>query len=241
MPGGDFVMKDWLKIIPPEELKTYQSAGFVPNPDIGQKPCLIVVDVTYGFTGSEGLTLAEAVAEFHTACGPAAWETMPNIARLIELFRSLDRPIVFTRSDLSATVFAGKATASKRAGRPPQRFNEFPPAITPGEGEWVLEKTKASAFFQTPLSAYLIKQGVDTAVVCGVSTSGCVRASAVDAFSHGFKTIVVDDCCFDRSYFAHCANLFDLQAKYAAVLSLDELREVLDPGAAEPARRRARG
>jgi hypothetical protein len=97
----------------------------------------------------------------------------------------------------------------------------------------VLEKTKASAFFQTPLSAYLIKQGVDTAVVCGVSTSGCVRASAVDAFSHGFITIVVDDCCFDRSHFAHCANLFDLQAKYAAVLSLEELRDILTPVAAE--------
>jgi maleamate amidohydrolase len=233
-------MKDWLKMIPAEELKTYRSAGFVPDPDIGQKPCLIVVDVTYGFTGSEGLSLDEAVAEFHTACGPAAWEAMPRIGRLIELFRSLRLPIVFTRSDLSATAFTGKATTSKRAGRPPEKFNEFPPAVIPREGEWVLEKTKASCFFQTPLSAYLVKQGVDTAVVCGVSTSGCVRASAVDAFSHGFKTIVVDDCCFDRSYFAHCANLFDLQAKYAAVLSLGELRQVLDPGAAEPARRQAR-
>ena len=65
--------------------------------------------------------------------------------------------------------------------------------------------------------------------MCGVSTSGCVRASAVDAFSHGFATLVVDDCCFDRSYFAHCANLFDLQAKYASVLSLDELDRLLRP------------
>jgi nicotinamidase-related amidase len=77
----------------------------------------------------------------------------------------------------------------------------------------------------------LIKQGVDTTVLCGVSTSGCVRASAVDAFSHGFKTIVVDDCCFDRSHFAHCANLFDLHAKYAAILSLEELRDMFAPAA----------
>jgi maleamate amidohydrolase len=234
-------MKEWLKAIPAEELKTYRSAGFVSDTNIGQKPCLIVVDMTYGFTGSEGLTLEEAVKEFHTACGPASWEAMQRIVRLIELFRGLRRPIVFTRSDLTATAFAGKATTSKRTGRPAPRFNEFPPAIAPRDGEWVLEKTKASAFFQTPLSAYLIKQGVDTAVVCGVSTSGCVRASAVDAFSHGFRTIVVDDCCFDRSYFAHCANLFDLQAKYAAVLSLHELQQVLDPRSAEPARLKARG
>jgi nicotinamidase-related amidase len=153
----------------------------------------------------------------------------------------MGRPVVFTRSDLTATAYTGKATTSKRTGRPPEKFNEFPPAVKPREGEWVLEKTKASCFFQTPLSAYLVKQGIDTAVVCGVSTSGCVRASAVDAFSHGFRTIVVDDCCFDRSYFAHCANLFDLQAKYSAVLSLEELQQVLAPGAREPARRQARG
>jgi len=233
-------MKEWMKVIPAEELKTYQRAGFVPDTEVGQKPCLIVVDVTYGFTGSEGLSLEEAVAEFHTACGPAAWEAMPRVADLIELFRTLSLPIVFTRSDLSATPFTGKATNSKRRTQPPPRFNEFPPPITPRQGEWVLEKTKASCFFHTPLTAYLVKQGVDTAVVCGVSTSGCVRASAVDAFSHGFRTIVVDDCCFDRSAFAHAANLFDLQAKYAAVLSLAELRELIAPEAAEPVQRRAR-
>ena len=234
-------MKNWMKTIPAEELKTYRSAGFVSNMELGQKPCLIVVDVTYGFTGSEELTLDEAVAEFHTACGPAAWEAMPRISRLIDLFRGLRLPVVFTRSDLSATAFTGKATTSKRSGRPAAKFNECPPVIAPRHDEWVLEKTKASCFFQTPLTAYLIKQGVDTAVVCGVSTSGCVRASVVDAFSHGFRTVVVDDCCFDRSYFAHCANLFDLQAKYAAILSLDELERILESGAAEPARRQARG
>ena len=229
-------MKAWLKLIPADERKTYERAGFVSNVEIGPKPCLIVVDVTYGFTGSEGLTLEEAVAEFHTACGPAGWEAMPRIVRLIELFRKLNRPIVFTRSDLDATTFAGKATNSRRKEKPPPKFNAFPPALAPRESEWVLEKTKASAFFQTPLSAYLIKQGVDTTVVCGVSTSGCVRASAVDAFSHGFKTVVVDDCCFDRSHFAHCANLFDLQAKYATVLSLEELEGILAPASIEPMR-----
>ena len=232
-------MKEWLRVVPEEERKTYQSAGFVSNLEIGERPCLIVVDVTYGFTGSEGLTLEAAVAEFHTACGPAGWEAMPRIARLIELFRGRDLPIVFTRSDLEATAFTGKATNSRRKEKLPAKFNDFPPAIAPRLGEWVLEKTKASAFFQTPLSAYLIRKGVDTTVVCGVSTSGCVRASAVDAFSHGFKTVVVDDCCFDRSHFAHCANLFDLQAKYAAVLSLDELQGILAP-AAERRRHAAR-
>jgi nicotinamidase-related amidase len=148
---------------------------------------------------------------------------MPRIARLIGLFRGRELPVVFTRSDLKDVPFTGKSTRSKRdAARLSAKFSEFPPAIAPRSGEWVLEKTKSSAFFQTPLSAYLVREGIDTVVVCGVSTSGCVRGTAVDAHSHGFNTLVVDDCCFDRSAFAHAANLFDL-TKYAAVLSLSEL------------------
>jgi maleamate amidohydrolase len=152
-----------------------------------------------------------------------SWETMPRIAQLIELFRKQKRPIIYTLSDIEGTMYAGKATKSKNKGRPAKGYNDFPSAIQPREGDWVLAKTKASGFFQTPLPAYLARQSIDTVVVCGVSTSGCVRATSVDAHSHGYTTIVVDDCCFDRSYFAHCTNLFDLQAKYATVVSLDEI------------------
>ena len=217
-------MKDWMKIIPAEELKAYEKGGFMGAADIGERTALVVVDVTYGFCGSEGKSLEEAIAEFGPACGPVSWETMPRIAALIHLFRELGRPVVYTRSHPEDTIYAGKATKSKRVTNiVPPRFNDFPESIEPHEGEWVLEKTKASAFFQTPLASYLVKTQIDTVVVCGVSTSGCVRASVVDAFSNGFNTFVVDDCCFDRSNFAHCANLFDMNAKYATVLSLDEL------------------
>jgi maleamate amidohydrolase len=228
---GD-VPKDWMKLIPEADRATYRRGGFLSDMSLGDSAGLLVVDVTYGFTGSEGLTLEQAIDEFPTACGPASWEAMPRVSRLIALFRGLGRPVVFSRSDLETTLFAGHATKSKRRGAISPKFNEFPPAVVPGPGEWILQKTKASAFFHTPLTAYLIKQKVDTLVVCGVSTSGCVRASAVDAFSHGFTVFVVDDCCFDRSYFAHCANLFDLQAKYASVVSLHELERMVAPARA---------
>lgn len=219
-------MKDWMKLIPECELATYKKAGFWGDLQLGNRPALIVVDVTLGFTGSKSLTLDQAIQEFHTACGPVSWQTMPRIARLIGLFRTQGMPIVFTRSALDDTVFAGKATKSKR-GKVPPGFNDFPAEITPREGEWVLEKTKASGFFNTPLTTYLVKHGIDTVVICGVSTSGCVRATTVDAFSHGYTTFVIDDCCFDRSEFAHAANLFDMSAKYASVVSLTELKSLL--------------
>ena len=223
-------MKAWMKLIPEAERALYQKVGYARAARLGPRPALIVVDVTYGFTGSEGLTLEEAIAEFQPACGPISWETMPRIARLIGRFRRTGLPVVFTRSDLKDVPFTGKSTRSSRdPSKNAERFNEFPAAIAPRPGEWVLEKTKASAFFQAPLAAYLVREGIDTVVVCGVSTSGCVRATAVDAFSHGFTTFVIDDCCFDRSWFAHCANLFDMQAKYASVASLAELAALMGP------------
>jgi nicotinamidase-related amidase len=221
-------MKKWMELIPESERRFYAKAGFQGDMALGSNAALIVVDVTMGFCGSVGLSLDEAIREFPTACGPMAWETMPHIARLIELFRAENLPIIYTLSDTEGTRFAGKATKSKRSGgRPAPGYNDFPLAITPQEGDWVLPKTKASGFFQTSLAAYLTRQHVDTVVVCGVSTSGCVRATTVDAHSHGYNTFLVEDCCFDRSYFAHCANVFDMNAKYATVLSVDELKGLI--------------
>ena len=220
-------MKEWMKFIPARELETYNKAGLGNRLRLGRRAALIVVDVTYAFTGSEGLSLEEAIEEYSTACGPASWIAVPKISQLIEIFRSLGLPIIFTRGSPPDTPFAGRAIKSKLPPDTDQRSNEFPEAVMPRQGEWVLQKTKASAFFMTPLPVYLVKQAVDTLVVCGVSTSGCVRATTVDACSHGFTTFVVDDCCFDRSEFAHAANLFDMDAKYASVLSLDEIKGLM--------------
>ncbi|MDB5543352.1 MAG: isochorismatase family protein [Hyphomicrobiales bacterium] len=228
-------MKDWMKLIPESELATYKSAGFLTDMALGKNPALIVVDVTFAFTGYEGQTLEESIATFGSACGPVSWEAMPKIVKLIAMFRERGLPIVFTNSAPANTPYAGKATKSKRTKAPPPRANDFPEAITPRPSEWVLGKTRASAFFQTPLTSYLVQQHVDTLVFCGVSTSGCVRASVVDGFSHGFSTFVVDECCFDRSQFAHAANLFDMEAKYASVVSLEELAKVMPAVAATKA------
>ncbi len=223
-------MREWMKYIPEDELVTYQKAGFMKAVEPGQHPALIVVDVTYGFTGSPGLTLAEAIDEFPTAAGPVSWEAMPKVKALIEVFRKADLPIVYTRANKYNVSFVGKATkARRRQGAEEGRFNDIPEEIAPREQDWVLEKFRASGFFQTPLMAYLTQHNVDTLIICGVSTSGCVRATVVDAFSNGFTTFVVDEACFDRSPFAHAANLFDMQAKYATVIGLEAAEQMVAP------------
>lgn len=219
-------MRDWMKMIPAAEIQVYKRAGFLGELTLGERTALIVVDVTMGFCGSEGVSLDQAIAEFPTACGPSSWIAMPRIARLIGLFRRLDFPIVYSLSDEYAKSFTGKATKGVRRDTP-ARFNEFPTAIAPRKQDWTLAKTKASVFFHTPLTTYLTKLNIDTLVFCGVATSGCVRASVVDGFSNGYRTFVVDECCFDRSEFADAANLFDMHAKYAVVLSLEKTEAML--------------
>lgn len=214
-------MRDWEKLIPAAEQRFYKKAGFMGALKPGKRAALIVVDVTMGFCGSRHLSLDDAIAEFPTACGPSSWVAMPRIARLIDMFRQQNLPIVYSLANLPDAPWAGNATKSGAVERKPG-FNDFPADIAPRAQDWVLAKTKASAFFQSALTTFLTRQGVDTLVFCGVSTSGCVRASVVDGFSHGYQTFVVDECCFDRSEYAHAANLFDMQAKYAVVMSLDE-------------------
>ena len=110
----------------------------------------------------------------------------------------------------------------------------FPPGLAPLPGEMVVTKQYPSAFFGTSLAAALGKQGVDTLLIGGYSTSGCVRASALDAMQHGFVPLVVREACADRHQAPHEANLFDLQAKYAEVIGEAEALALLAPARVSP-------
>ncbi len=127
---------------------------------------------------------------------------------------------------LDGGVFFRKIPALKAfcTGNP---LADFPPALVPSADEPVITKQYASAFFGTSLASLLRAQGIDCVLLAGMSTSGCVRASTVDAIQHGFIPVVVSDACGDRHPAPHEANLFDLQAKYADVLPLSQLRERL--------------
>ena len=217
-------MPRWFEFIPPEEFEVYKTAGFAKRQQPGNTPAFLVIDCTLSFTGSQGKeSVIAAIEEYQSACGPAAWQAVRFIKEALNLFRRQGRPVVFTRPDVYDQTFAGEATkAGKGAGM--VSGNEIVPEIAPLPSEWIVEKAKASCFFGTPLASYLLQKRVDTLVVVGVSTSGCVRASVIDAFSHGFKVFLLEEGCFDRSSFAHAANLFDMDAKYANVITFEEFK-----------------
>ena len=103
-----------------------------------------------------------------------------------------------------------------------ERGYQFVDEIAPAENDILLPKRHASAFFGTAMVSYLIDLGIDTLLVTGCTTSGCVRATVADAFSYNFRVLVVEDCCYDRGYTSHLVNLFDMDAKYADVVSIGD-------------------
>jgi nicotinamidase-related amidase len=190
--------------------------GFHGRAGLGDRPALIVVDVNVGFTDTASplVCALDGVVE--------------AIRRLLEEFRAARLPVVFTTvafdeaAKQAASVFIEKIPAllTLEAG---SRWVEIDPRIAPVEGEAVLVKNFASAFFGTPLASILTGAGCDSVVVTGASTSGCVRATAVDGLQHNYRVVVPREAVGDRNPDAHEANLYDLDTKYADVVSLEDV------------------
>jgi maleamate amidohydrolase len=194
--------------------------GFHGRAGLGRRPALIVVDMSVGFT--------DPSSPLHCDLE----DVVVAIARLLEEARSAELPVVFTTvaygegDRRTAAVFIDKVPAllTLAAGSP---FTEIDPRLAPRPDEVVLTKLFASAFFGTPLTALLASAGCDGVIVTGASTSGCVRATAVDALQHGYRVTVPREAVGDRNAAAHEANLYDIDAKYGDVVSLDEVVEHL--------------
>jgi maleamate amidohydrolase len=199
----------------------------------GDRPALLFIDLYRWVFGDGPKPLLEAVKTWPGSCGPAAWDAMPHLQRLLSLARELGVPVVHLTGLEDSGMLGwsealhgegrrGPSTSERRRGR-----YDIIPEVAPVAGEVVLRKTTPSAFNGTPLLAHLNYLGVDTLIVGGESTSGCVRASVVDSTTYRFRTIVAEECCYDRHEACHAINLFDMHEKYADVQPLAEIAEWL--------------
>ena len=203
--------------------------GFHGRAGFGLRPALLVIDVNVGFTDPES----------PLACDLEG--VVVAIQRLLGEARAAGLPVVYTtvsydKGDrLAAAAFIDKIPAllTLEAG---SRWVEIDPRIAPLPDEPVLNKLFASAFFGTPLSSLLTAAGCDGVIVTGASTSGCVRATVVDALQNGFRPVVPREAVGDRNPAAHEANLYDIDTKYGDVVSLDEVVAHLEASAGAHAR-----
>ncbi|WP_249975535.1 N-carbamoylsarcosine amidohydrolase [Vreelandella olivaria] len=182
----------------------------------GNKAVLLIVDFMQGYTTPESPLFA-----------PGVVEAVANMPPLLGAARRTHTPVIHTNilyhapDQMDGGIWVKKAPVMRAmvAGNP---FAEFCPEVTPRQDELVITKQYASAFFGTSLATTLVAMGIDTLIITGCSTSGCIRATAVDGLQHGFRVMVVRDCVGDRHPTPHEANLFDIDSKYGDVINSDE-------------------
>jgi nicotinamidase-related amidase len=203
-------------------LQNYAKAGFGHRLPLGIRPALLIVDFVRAYLVKDS-PLYAGVEGARSAC-----EELLLAARRARI-PVIHTTVVYQQGGRDGGVFYRKVPALKcfeRGVRPD--LAAFASGLEPIDGETIVSKQYASAFFGTSLASTLTAAGIDTVLLSGVSTSGCVRASAVDACQHGFIPVVVREAVGDRHSAPHEANLFDLQAKYAEVVNLSAAKEYLE-------------
>jgi nicotinamidase-related amidase len=220
--ADEFENHCWKDVVTPDVIDIY--SHYARDTFVGSAPALLAIDL-YELAYQGG---AKPVAELHksypSACGEHAHAAIAPTMRLLGAGRAAGLPIFFTTQDTRPEGAPGRINATKRRAVPQDpSLYAIRSDFKPQPGEVVIPKQRASGFYGTPLLAHLTQLGIQTVIVCGESTSGCVRASAVDAYSSGFHVVIVEECCFDRSMLSHKINLFDLHHKYADVMHVEDV------------------
>ena len=197
-----------------EVRRVYSAARLGQAVTMGESPGVLVVDFSCGFTDPECALGSELSAEVEAT------------RRLLDAARAKGLPVIFTTIGFEPSLKDGGLWLEKAPAlgdlQVGGRWVEIDPRLERREDETIVLKKGASAFFGTNLAAILVSEGIDSVVLCGATTSGCVRATAVDLLQYGFPTLVPRECVGDRAQAPHEANLFDIQAKYADVVSLED-------------------
>jgi maleamate amidohydrolase len=208
-------MAIWDDVLSEQDRKMFSKANMGGTRGMGKTPALLIVDMTYGFVDSR----------FRLGHSESGYPAVRSTAILLKKAREKRLPIFYTRG-FTESHHSGIGIWKGGEDKSEQE-NTIVDEIKPMDHEVVLQKRRPSSFFGTNLVDMLIYHGVDTAIITGISTSGCVRASVVDAFSFNFRVVVPEECTADRSQISHKVSLMDMHMKYADVIQLDDLLKSL--------------
>src|SRR4051812_35975707 len=223
----------WDKFLTERDKAVFASAGYGVRQGFGKRPALLIIDVNYAFCGDKREPLLESIKRWRQSAGEVAWDALPVLQRLIAAARERELPVIYTTSirredNWDSGSWSWKNSRSgEKVGATNYRGDEIMPQIAPGPRDIVIRKQKPSAFHSTPLYDYLTLLRCDSVIIAGTATSGCVRATATEAFSYNFRVALVEDGCFDRSEASHAMALHDLNAKYADVIGSGEVLDYL--------------
>lgn len=204
---------DYSSVIPQGDLEAYKKGGFGKRMGFGLRPCVLVIDMTYGFVDPVN----------PLAHGSMGFSAVKSLKQLLEKARAHRVPIVYTTGLNPVSNGQPIGISRKVIVNPKPSDNEIVDEIKPQPGDIVVAKGKASVFFGTTLQAFLIRNNIDTLIVTGATTSGCVRGTVVEAASYDYYVVVPEECVADRAEVPHKVNLFDMEMKYADVVPTGEV------------------
>ena len=222
---------DWREVLPSAERSIYAAAGYGRPARALTRPALLIVDATLNFTGDRREPILESIRRFPHSCGEPAWDSLEAIARLRDAAHAAGAPVVYTHGPRRKTRWTLGGWARTTDSPLPEQDaggEAFAPAIEPAADDLVLEKLRPSAFFGTPLASLLLDAGRASVLICGGTASGCVRATAVDAFSYGFDVAVVEEASFDRSATSRAVSFYEIDQKYGSVIGVEDAVAVLE-------------
>ena len=237
MVHAENVIAKWGEHFPEDELQVLSEAGYGRQMGFGSSPALLVVDVTYGFCGAVPKPILDAVRVGRRSCGDRAWDKMQSMRDVLDAARTAGIPVIFStmrdpKSPAYEPGFWGqknvRGVEDNASTVDTSRDNEVVDELQPREGELVIDKDKPSIFHGTGLLPYLVARGIDSLIIYGGTTSGCVYASSVDGFSYNYKVAVVGDASFDRVDTPHWAALLDIDMKYGDVVDTQQVIRFLD-------------
>jgi len=225
-------MAQWDEFLTDRDKQVFAGAGYGARAGFGKRPVVLVVDVTYAFCGDKPEPILKSIKQWRSSCGEEAWDGVRNIEILLAAARAKRLPVFYSTGERPTENPFGRGRWMDKNLRGAEDFRAANGAdilapIAPKPQDIVIEKAKPSVFFGTMFAGYLADLSADSIIVCGTTTSGCVRATVVDGFSYNYRMSIVAEATFDRGQASHAINLFDMNAKYADVVNLDEVVEFI--------------
>ena len=189
---------------------------------VGENPAVLMVDVYKASYEGGQQRVIDVIKEHPSSCGERAWAMVEPAKQLLEASRAAGIPITYCTGDTRSSSNKGRATNRQVLNEHNESYDILE-ELAPEDGELVVYKQRASAFYGTPLMSHLTQMGIQSLIMGGGTTSGCLRAAVQDAKANGFHVTLVEECCYDRTEMNHMVNLFDMHHKYADVMHLDEV------------------
>ena len=227
-------MAIWDDAITERDKLVLKACGYRRIRGLGKRPALLVIDMNYNWVGDRREPVLESIKRIRHSCGEEAWDAVSVVRKLMDKARQKNIPVIYTTGFGAATNYESKRRPWKNHRHEEDETKAFSQRmeivkeIAPQPSDIVINKPKPSGFFGTPLQSVLNDYGVDTLLVTGGSTSGCVRATVVDAFSFNYFIAVVEEGTFDRIQLSHKTNLLDMNIKYADVMKAEDVARYLD-------------